>query len=280
METKEIAMLKHTRLLGTACVAAAALAAGPAAADTLQGFEGFANSTFTHTTFSDVSGDWNSASLGVGMALPVADIPNLNWEVDAQYQHNWGDGHSAETWDFGFAPFLAYAGSRWGLDLNYETTTHLGHVTNGGAFMEWYLMDNITLSAKGGYLHQGGTPQGGHGHYLAGAATFYPFPDLAITGLVDWTDVTTGGSLLSNPFNCLHCQQDVTSVAYTIDAEWLPVEDIGLAVYGGFTYDQLTVFKDESNDSVWHIGVKYYLHGGSLLDHHRNGTLNPILRGP
>lgn len=300
-------------LLGTACIAAAALAAGPAAADTLEGWAGYANAEYTHSTFTDSSGHWNNATVGIGYALPIADIPNLNVEVGASYGHGWSEDYehfspnycnppassgpscpasysdSAETWHFGFSPFLAYPGSRWGINFDYETITHFGHVTNGGLFMEWYLMDTITLSAKTGYLSSGGTPIGGHGHYLAAGATFYPMPDIAVTGLVDWQDVTTGGASTLNqtigsvafgPNGCLHCSLDSAGVYYSLDGEWLPNQDWGVAVYGRFTYAQRNIFKDESNETIWRVGVKYYTGMGDLMNRHRNGTLHSILRGP
>jgi len=291
-------------LLGTACLAAVALAAGPAAADTLQGFAGFANTEFTHTTFSDSSGHWNNQSFGLGGAIPIEEIPNLNVQVEGSYAHGWSEEYthyspnfcsppsttgtpcsasysdSEETWNFGFSPFLAYPGSRWGVNFNYQTVTHFGHLTNGGLFMEWYLMDTITVSAKGGYLSSGGTPFGGHGHYLATGATFYAMPDLAITGSVDWQDVTTGGAATLNWASCLHCSLDSAGVFYGIDGEWMPMPDYGVAVYGGFTYGQLNQFKQDSNDSIWHVGLRYYTGQGSLMERHRNGTLHDILRGP
>ena len=294
-------MHKRNRFLGTACVAAVALAAGPAAADTLTGFAGFADGTYTHQTFSDQSGHWNAATFGVGGAIPVAEIPNLNFQVGASYAHAWSDEYthfspnfcdppttsgsacaadfsdSEEVWHFDFSPFLAYPGSRWGMNLNYETITHFGHITNGGAFAEWYLNDEITLMAKGGYLSTGGTPYGGHGHYLSGAAIFYPVPDVAVRGSVGWTDVTTGGSALTN--YCIHCRGDDGAVQYGINAEWLPNEEWGVAVNGGFTYSQNNTFNDEYNESIWKIGLRWYTGGGSLAERHRNGTLNPWLPG-
>jgi hypothetical protein len=303
METKEIAMSDRTRLLGTACVVAAALAAGPAAADTLMGFNGFAESAYSHTTFSDTGNPdtWNTGSFGLGMAMPLADIPNMNWQIDALYTHGWSNdydhsdggegtvsyGDSEEVWDFGFSPFWAGPQSRFGANFNYETITHFGHITNGGAFFEWYLMDTVTVSGKGGYLSTGGTPFGGHGHYLGGGVTFYGMPNLAITGFVDWQDVVTGGAAVKSYLSCdpqcnLVGTHDFNSLAWSIDAEFLPNEDWGVAIFGGFTYTQNTFAKDDFNDSTFHVGLRYYTGaaGGSLMNRHRNGNLHGILRGP
>jgi len=292
-------MVKKSALLGTA-LAIAALAAGPAVADTLEGFSGFAEATYSHSTFSNTGSlDSNTASFGAGMALPVADIPNLNWQIDGSYGHQWSEDYthfspnfctppattgtacakdfsdSAEVWNFGFNPFLAYGGSRWGASLNYTSVTHFGHLTSGGGFMEWYLTEAWTLAAKGGYISTGGTPFGGHGHYIGAQAVFYLFPDLAVSGGVDWTDVVTNGSQVG----CLHCQLDEGGVTFALEGEWLPWEEYAFSVFGGYSHDQHTEFKTDFDENIFHIGLRYYTGMGSLVDHHRNGNLRGWLRG-
>jgi hypothetical protein len=287
METEEIAMLKRTTLLGTACVFATALAAGPAAADQLQGFQGFASAAFGHSGFSDCGGcdDLNSGTFGVGMALPLADLPNLNWQIDGSYSHQWkhGPSFSQQVWDFGFSPFWAGPQSRFGLDLAYETVTHFGHRTNGGAFMEWYWGDAFTISAKGGYLSNGGDANGGHGHYLAGALTFYGTPDLAISGTVDWQDQVSGFGCVFGP----PCTRgDISEVSFGIDAEFLPLEDLGLAVFGGVLFSNTSqpnfLPGGDFTATTFNIGLRYYtgVAAGSLENRHRNGQLHDFLRGP
>jgi len=303
METEEIAMLKRTNLLGTACVLATALAAGPAAADQLQGFQGFASAEYGHAGFSDCGGceDLNSGTFGVGMVLPLADLPNLNWQLDASYSHQWtgdfdhfvgfdgeGDpvfdnyGDSQEVWNFGFSPFWAGPQSRFGLNLNYETVTHFGHQTNGGVFTEWYWGDAFTISAKGGYLSAGGSQNGGHGHYIAGAVTFYGTPDLAVSGTVDWqTRVSGFGCNFGRPCT----RNGIGGVSFGIDAEYLPLEDLGLAIFGGWRYTESDVpnsLGGDFTDSTLNIGLRYYtgVAAGSLENRHRNGQLRDWLRGP
>jgi hypothetical protein len=291
METKEIAMSKRTKLLGTACVLATALAAGPAAADTLAGFNGFADTQYTHTSFTSCNGcaALNTASLGLGMALPLADLPNLNWQMDGQYEHDWwtrsGNNHSQEVLDFGLSPFWAGPQSRFGLNLAYETVTRTGHDTNGGAFMEWYLTDAITLAAKGGYLSDGGTPNGGHGAYIGGEGTFYPIPDAAVSVFIDYQDHNTASFQFSGA-TCvagLSCPSaHISATAFGISGEYLPVEDIGLAIFAGFTYTENGGILGSPKGSMLNIGLKYYtgVAGGSLENRQRNGSLRDWLRGP
>lgn len=306
METKENTMSKSKVLMGTVC--AIALAAGPAAADTLTGFAGFARADFQHQTFQDnyLGGpvdSVNGAKFGIGGALPVTGIPNLNVQVDASYQTRWTNEYNhfspnyctppatfgtpcaanhadtAVVWNFGFSPFLAYAGSRWGMNLNYETVTRLGHVTNGGGFMEWYLDDAITIGAKAGYLHSGGTPQGGHGHYLAGQALFYAMPNLALSLAVAWNQVLTGGAGAQGfPVCPRSCMLGANGVFYTVEGEWLVSEDYGISALGSYTYSQDNRFTVENNANIFRVGLKYYTGMGPLVDRHRNGVLRDWLR--
>lgn len=301
-------MSKRKILMGTAC--AVALAAGPAAADTLTGFAGYARADFQHQTFND--NPWNSsvdsqnsARVGIGGALPITGIPNLNVQVDASYATRWTNDYdhfspnycsppassgtpcaashadSAIAWNFGFSPFLAYAGSRWGINLNYETVTRSGHLTNGGGFMEWYLDDAITLAAKAGYLSSGGTRQGGHGHYLAGQGTFYAMPNLAVSVAVDWQQVITGGSAVQgSPICARNCMLGLNGVFYSLEGEWLASEEFGVSVIGSYTYAMNTDLKQDYSSSIWRVGVKYYTGMGTLVDRHRNLVLRDFLRTP
>jgi hypothetical protein len=252
----------------------------------LEGFAGFADAQYSHSSFSNSGSlDSNTAAFGLGAALPVAEIPNLNWQVEGSYGHQWSDSYvhangleysdSAEVWNFGFSPFLAYGGSRWGLNLNYLTLTHFGHLTSGGGFMEWYLNEAWTLSAKGGYISSGGTPFGGHGHYLGAGATFYALPDLAISAGVAWTDIVTNGSAVG----CLHCQLDVGGVSFGLDGEWLPMEDWGVAIFAAYAHTAHTDYTIDNDEDAFRIGVRYYTGMGTLTDHHRNGNLRSWLRG-
>jgi hypothetical protein len=303
-------MFKRKVLMGTACVAAAALAAGPAAADTLTGFSGYAKAEYRHQTFNDnplsSSVDSNSkAGFGIGGALPVTGIPNLNVQVDASYATSWTNDYahrspnyctppassgpscsstfsdSAAIWNFGITPFLAYAGSRWGMNLNYETVTGKGHLTNGGGFMEWYMSETMTVAAKAGYLHSGGTKQGGHGHYLAAQGTFYTMPNVALSVSADWRQLLTGGAMAQGTIACpRNCMLGMNGVFYSVEGEWLVNEEYGVSLTGSYTYAADEVFKQETNSSIFRFAVKYYTGSGSLLEHHRNGTLREFLRTP
>jgi hypothetical protein len=308
VETKEIAMSKTTKLMGTACILASALGAGPAAAASLMGFTAMVDTHFGRTTFSDSgsdSNDQNAWSLGGSIAMPIDELAGINWQIDAQYTHGWNgtdntfdtdgnclvcDARSAETWDFGFSPFWAGENGRFGINVNYSTETHWGHLTNGGAFGEWYF-GNITAHLKGGWLSSGGTPFGGHGNYYGGAITGYVLPNLAITGSVTWSDLVTGATLESTPFPSCSAQtcgrRDWNQLNYGAQVEFLVSESLPISVYGGFNYTQFTISEgiptgtaDDFNAYTWMIGVRFYPGSGALINKHRDGNLFGWLRGP
>jgi hypothetical protein len=279
METKEIAMQKRTTMMGTACVlAAAALTAGPAAAATLTDFAGALNTSFTNSDNS-ASGSESVKSwlLGGSAAMPLSTLDGLNAQVDASYTHNWSSGNgthfSREDWNFGGSAFWANMDSRIGINGSYTNYNEFGHLTNGGLLGEYYF-GAITAMAKGGWLWGGGSAFGGHGNYLGGAVAGYILPDLAITGGVEWADLITGQG-------CQICgRSDARDTAFEIAVEFLFSEDLGLSGYAGYTYQsqKFSGFSDTHNN-VWHVGVRWYMGGGSLMDHHRNGNLNPWLPG-
>jgi hypothetical protein len=268
METKEIAMSKSTTILGTACVLGMALAAGPAAAATLTGFAGTVEADYGQNDPPRGSDTLHNFLLGGDVAGPLNGLANLNFQVDASYMHNWAHHFSAEDWNFGGNLFWANNDGRVGVNVNYLTVTHGGTFTNFGPFAEWYF-GNITGMVKGGWINTSGSLVGGHGSYLGGAVSGYIMPDLAITGGVEWADFVSG-------FGCQVCgRSDLGATAWEINAEYLFSEDYGVSVFGGYQYTEFRGPLDHENS--FHIGFRWYTGGGSLMDRHRNGTLNPWL---
>jgi hypothetical protein len=265
-------MLKLTKVLGTAsALATVALLASPAAAGSLTDVAISANTEY-NAFDSDVSGTdtINNWLVGLTVAMPLSDIPNLNFQVAASYNHSWLSGFSQETWNFGGDAFWAGMDGRFGVDFNYLTATHFGHITNGGVLGEWYA-GPVTVMAKGGWVSSGGSGFGGHGNYLGGAAEFYIMPDLGITGGVEWSQVITG-------FGCQTCgRTGVNNTVWQINGEWLVSEDFGASVYLGYAHNQVSSSGNDSDANIFRVGLRWYMGAGSLVDHHRNGTLNPWL---
>ena len=209
-------------------------------------------------------------SLGGSIAGPLSELAGLNFQADASYTHNWADHWSAEAWNLGGSAFWASMDGRIGANVNYLTVTHTGTFTNFGPFAEWYF-GNVTGMAKGGWLNTSGSLTGGHGNYLGAALAGYFVPDLAITGGIEWADFVSG-------HGCQVCgRTDTGATALEIMAEFLFSEDYGLSGYAGYSYTQLKGNDDHENRFL--VGLRWYTGGGSLMDHHRNGNLNPWLPG-
>jgi hypothetical protein len=270
-------MLKCTKILGTASVLAmAALLASPAAAGPLTDFAGTLQTEYSNFNADNTGQDSNNWLLGGSAAAPLSDIANLNIQGDVSYNHSWESHFSQETWNFGGSAFWAGMDGRIGLNVNYLTATHSGHITTGGVLGEWYF-GNITAMAKGGWVNGGGTATGGNGNYAGGAVEFYVMPDLGITGGVEWSQVIEGSA------QQLAGRTGLNNTVWEITAEWLVAEEYGVSVYGGYAHDNvkfkslLSNLRVDDEDNIFRIGLRWYLGGGSLVDHHRNGTLNPWL---
>jgi hypothetical protein len=289
-------MSRNTKLLGTISVIAT-LAASPAAADQLMGFAGFADLAYSNISFDDSSSSddsLNNFNIGGGIAFPVDEIPNIAWQLDGSYSSQSGDDASRIVWNLGGNVFWAGPQSRWGINVNYETLTDYGSLTNGGVFAEWYL-GNFTIAGKGGWLWGGGTPNGGRGNYLGAQGGGYFIPNLWVGGSVTWSDMVSGATLYGGggipPCGGATCgRRDLTETNFTIDGEFLVSQTLPLTVFGGYTYTDWQISENVSNPllasgedfntNTFFIGVRYYLGGmGSLMDVHRNGNLRGWLRG-
>lgn len=284
-------MSRSTKLLGTVSVLAT-LAAGPAAADTLMGFAGMADVAYTHVSFDDNgsgSDSSNSFSAGLAIAFPVDEIANLNWQLDGNYASTSYDPGSSITWNLGGSLFLAYPVSRWGININYNTLTDYGSLTNGGVFGEYYL-GNFTLQAKGGWLWGGGTAASGRGNYLGAGAVGYFMPNLAISASVSWADLVTSATQGWPCYGPTCGRRDLMHTDIGIEGEFLVSETLPISIYGGYMYTDASIsenvsnpflFDDDWSTNTFYIGLRYYLGGqGTLIEQHRNGNLHKFLRGP
>jgi len=280
----------------------ATLAASPAAAQ-IGGFAGFADVAYSHNSidldddfFGNTDDDgWNNITVGAGIAFPVDEIAGIAWQLDANYTSRSADEASQILWNLGGSMWWGGAQSRFGININYETLTDFGSLTNGGVFAEWYL-GNFTIAGKGGWLFGGGTPNGGRGNYLGGQVGGYFIPNLWIGGSATWSDLVSGstgvgGGVVPPPCFGPTCgRRDFTETNYTIDAEFLVSDTFPISVFGGYTFTDWKYSENVSNPNLadefdfntntFFIGVRYYLGGmGTLAEVHRNGNLRGWLRG-
>jgi len=285
-------MSKSTKLLGTVSVLAT-LAAGPAAADTLMGFAGMADAVYVNTSFDDDGGSsddsLNTIGLGAAIAFPIDEIAGFNWQLDASYFSSSADESSSITWNLGGSLFWAGPGSRFGINVNYQTITDYGSMTNGGVFTEWYF-GNITAQAKGGWLWGGGTPASGRGNYLGAGIAGYFVPNFGLSAAFSWADLVTSASQLGPCYGPTCGRRDLRHNDFSIEGEFLVSETFPVSIYGGYTYTDGSISENASNPllagdefstNTFYIGLRYYLGGqGTLIENHRNGNLHRFLRGP
>jgi len=309
-------MSRTTRLLGTVSVLAT-LAASPAAAQ-IMGFAGFVDAMYSHQNLdldddffgnTDTDG-FNGFTFGAGLAFPVDEVPGIAWQIDGNYTTQSGEatvcyidldecleGDSSRiVWNLGGSIWWGGVQSRFGVNVNYETITDYGSLTNGGVFAEWYL-GNFTIQGKGGWLWGGGTPTGGRGNYLGGGVVGYFMPNLAISGSVSWSDLISGSTLVGGGVFAPPCfgptcgRRDAIETNFSLNAEFLVSQAFPLSVFGGYTYTDMSISENVSNPllasgsdsdvNTFFIGVRYYMGGmgGTLIEAHRNGNLHPFLRG-
>jgi hypothetical protein len=263
-------MSRRAEYLKMACVAAISAISGPALADTLEGFAGFVEGVYGHSTFSGTERpDGNSGSFGLGLALPVNAIPNLNWQIDASYAHVWDDDFSSDIWTGGGDVFWATQQGRAGIDFHYSGFRD-GDEKNAGVFGEYYINNFLTFGLKGGWAGESESIVDFNGYYVGGAAVIYPIQNVAITPGISRREVAA--ELFGTDFT-------VGTTKFFIDAELLVDQDTPISVFGGFAYDQHEAFNSDFNESIWKIGLRWYTGQGSLAEHHRNGTLRAWLRG-
>ncbi|GEM_PF-1647731 len=277
-------MSKRTTYLGTACVLGMALAAVPAAAATLTGFAGNVTTSYGQvdddSAGSDTMKNW---LLGGSVAGPLNDLPNLNFQFDASYAHEWANHQAEEVWNLGGSVFWANNDGRIGVNVNYlnlnnvPTGRNYRSFTNYGAIGEWYF-GNVTGMAKAGMISTSGNRGGGHGTFIGAAISGYFMPDLALTGGVEYSNQVSGVS--SNPLICATCGRDGTRITeLEIAAEYLFSQDYGVAGFASYAHGSVSFGNSDSDDNAFRIGLRWYTGGGSLMDRHRNGNLNPWLPG-
>jgi hypothetical protein len=276
-------------MLGTVSVLTLRLVRRP---DTLMGFAGMADASYTNTSFDDNgSGNdgWNTFGLGAAIAFPIDEIAGFNWQLDASYFSSSGDDSSSITWNLGGSLFWAGPGSRFGININYNTLTDYGSQTNGGLFTEWYF-GNITAQAKGGWLWGGGTAASGRGNYLGAGLAGYFMPNFGISAAVTWADLVTSATQGWPCYGPTCGRRDLTHTDFGIEGEFLVSETLPISIYGGYQYTNASISEnisnpylsdDDWNSNTFYIGLRYYMGGmGTLIERHRNGNLHKFLRGP
>jgi hypothetical protein len=254
----------------------AAISGGQASAATLTGFAGYVNTDWSNVDIDAASNNLNTWNIGAGVAGPLS-VPNLNFQVDFDFRTDWATHYGNNGLAFDGNVFWAGDVGRFGLRGAYDTTRHIGSLASFSAFGEMYF-GAITGMAKAGYVNASGNGiiGGARGGSFGGALSGYVMPDLAITGSGNYSDLVGGRGF------SLAGRGDLSNTELEIIAEYLFMEEYGLSVYGGYAYDDIRFFDNnpgglKTHSNVYLLGLRWYTGGGSLMDHHRNGTLHPWL---
>ena len=265
-------MFGRTKLLALAGIAAlGAMTAAPAMATAPMGFAGAFGGDYAHVSESNGGGSANAYGFNGSGAFGFGNM-DLGGQLDFGY-HSWdwsGSSSNVNTWNVGGSAFWAPMMGRAGGTVTYSSSSVGGgvdiNVTSYGAFGEYYASDAITLAARGGGWSMNVDLSPGSysdsGAYVGAALTGYVIPDFAIQAAIDYVGGINQG--FGSDFN-------VTN--FTIGGEYQFSESTPIALNATYSYTDVSC-SGCGHASTWGIGLKYYTSQGTLVDHHRNGTLN------
>jgi hypothetical protein len=262
-------MVRFSRSVLAGSAIAAAFLASSAQAAAPNGFVGTFSADYFNTHFSDGGGNADTWGLNGAGAFGLG-MNDLGAEINGSYHRLSVSSVDANIWGVGGSIFWAPGNGRFGPSVSYTKLDFTGaasgidaHATTYGVFGEFFVNDMFTVGVKGGgtdgKVNVSGFGSGsGSGGYIGGELTGYAMPNLAIKGNIDYLDV--GGSHVTN---------------YGINAEYLVSEATPISVFGGYVRTDLS--NGAGHGDTWLIGLKFYTNGaGSLVDHHRTGTLGNI----
>jgi hypothetical protein len=254
-------------VFGATIIAAACATSAQAAAP--NGFAGTFSADYGNTSYSggggnaDIWGVNGAGAFGLGMN-------DIGAEINGSYHRASVSSVDANIWGVGGSIFWAPGTGRFGPSISYTKLDFSGaasgidaHATTYGVFGEFFVSDVFTIGVKGGgtsgtWNVTGFGTGSESGGYVGGELTGYAMPNLAIKGVVDYVDIAGG---------------NVTN--YGVNGEYLFSETTPISVFGGYTRTDFS--NGGGHGDTWTIGLKFYTNGaGSLITHHRTGTLGNI----
>jgi hypothetical protein len=250
VELGAIAMTaKHVAALGAfLCVVCLS---GAAQANPLDSITGYVSTGFGNVKDGSL-GTFHDANLTGAVAMPLG-ISNLGVQLDANGDHAWASGGSSSIGGFGGDILWSDNKGRMALSLQSHDTFH-SHFNSYGFGGEWFAARYLTLAFKTGVLNKSSVWYGG------GEIRAYVFPDLALTGSIDYSS-----------FPSSRHESDVSG-----NVEYLVSRIFPAAVFTGFSVSTITGAKQIT---AWNIGLKIYLNGdsdSSLVERQRGGPADYI----
>lgn len=246
--------MSRTRILlgAVSALALATMAMGPANA---QVFNGALEGDYSSLDLNAHNGSANVWGGGGSVETALGGL-GLNAQLDAGYHDISAFHHDIGDFNVGGDLFWQGDRGRLGATVDYQNLSCCSttiDVTNYGAFAELYVMPELTVGVKGGAFSGN---FGIEGSYAGGEAVGYVMPDLALSGLLDYTSLDHGSSELD----------------YTAQAEWLVSEQTPVSVTFGYTYSD---FNHGGSANTFLVGIKLYLDGNgaqTLVDRQRSAN--------
>jgi hypothetical protein len=241
-----------------AALALAGLLAVPAYANQPQQAGFFVSADYGHASATGVSG--NTWGLGMGGEVPLFHS-GFHFQLDGAYSNVSGDNSPAiKTWNVDAAPYYAWSFGRAGISVHYiGQQGGEGYIDDTlydfGAYGEWWAGSHFTLGVKSGTITNGT----GSGSFVGGRLAAYLFPDLALSGIVEYEKTGSENS-----------ETDTT-----LEGEYLISESLPISVFGGYTLASPSGI-GSTDVNLFFVGVKIYANGhneSTLVERQRSGTL-------
>lgn len=237
----------------------AGLVAGAAHAAQKQEPGFIASADFGHTdTNGSNANSVSTRGFGLGGQMPWAQS-GVHIEVDGAYDDVTQKLNPAiQIWNVGAEPYYSFHAGRAGLAVHYigqQGGVGSDTLYSYGAFGEWFATDRVTLGLKSATITGGGA----RAALVGGRLTGYFFPDLALSGTVEYEQES----------------RDNSETDLTAEAEYLFSESLPISAFAGYTRANANGMVS-SDVNLFFIGLKIYADGRTsktLVDRQRNGTL-------
>jgi hypothetical protein len=235
---------------------------------------------YANATLWTLTGDYAHFFQSSGSGIDYAGVAgSLKWSFDTDLALHFEGGYHHVTFAGGDAndvtagASLVFERQYWhfGPALGLQSSIQKNSTTstfNYGGFAQFYASSSLALSGWGGGFRTDAYDW--NGLYLSGSAEWYPVPDFAITGQVNFTDVP-GGSF---PFR----ETDLVA-----GIEWKPIADTPVSFYAAYAYSD---FSTHDHANTIYFALKFYGGAGErgataplIVQRYESIDVSPIAQG-